>query len=104
MASPIAAPKICELLQLGQQLSNLQSQTVRKIIDEPIVDAKGLHVPKRPKKFVPLGPVRSTASCSSYDRLRTSCTRVRCSSAKNIWPSESENLCHGRYSRCQQRT
>jgi len=36
-------------------LSIVQSKTSREFHDGPILDAKGLHIAKRPKKFVPLG-------------------------------------------------
>jgi hypothetical protein len=38
-------------------LSIAQSKTTREFHDEPTADAKGLHIAKRPKKFVPLGAV-----------------------------------------------
>ena len=38
-------------------LSIIQSKTTRDFPDEPMVDAKGLHIAKRPKKFAPLGAV-----------------------------------------------
>ena len=38
-------------------LSILQSKTTKEFLDEPILDAKGLHIAKRPKKFDPLDTV-----------------------------------------------
>jgi hypothetical protein len=38
-------------------LSIVRSQATREFLDKPIVDAKGLHVAKRPEKFAPLGAV-----------------------------------------------
>jgi len=95
----IAAPINCDLVQLGQQLkrelSILRSQTARETLDEPPMDAKGLHFARRPEKFAPLGAVDLIVfprRPAMYLMFKNEMFHRSGYLAERIG-----NLCHGRY-------